>query len=101
MSRSSNKIIRSRHNGRRNERHTNPRYRARFAYDTLSLLPIFVQASQRVSSVKILSCDREGSMGLLGFHAVVGIHSWQCEVARIFINFKKDNLCIQLIQKIH
>ena len=69
---SSNEIIRSRHNGRRNERHTSPRYRARFADDTLLLLPIFFQASQRVLNVKALACEREVGVDLLRFQAVVG-----------------------------
>ena len=72
MSRSSNKIIRSRHNGRRNERHTSPRYRARFADDTLLLMPIFFQASQRVLNKKALACEMEFGVDLLRFQAVVG-----------------------------
>ena len=76
MSRSSNEIIRSRRGGRRHGHHASLQYRARFAYDTLLLLPIFVQASERVPNVKALACDSEGSVGLLSIKAVVGIVSW-------------------------
>jgi hypothetical protein len=72
MSRSSNEIIRSRHGGCRYEQHARLRYRARFADDTLLLLPIFFQASQRVLNVKALACEREVGVNLLRFQAVVG-----------------------------
>lgn len=72
MSRSSNEIIRSLHAGCRYEHHVRLRYRALFADDTLLMMPIFFQASQRVLNKKALACKKEFGVNMLRFQAVVG-----------------------------